>query len=190
MNWNEAAAYCNALSAGGGLAECYDCTGSGSAVTCSPAAAYASPYECPGYRLPTEAEWEYAARAGTTTGTYNGDPDTGTVSCVDSPVLNAIAWYCDNSGATNHAVGSLAANDWGLHDMLGNVWEWCHDWYEMDLGVGAMTDPSGPGAGSYRVARGGSWDHDARYTRAAYRNYFDPGLPYNDMGLRPVRSLP
>ncbi len=89
-------------------------------MTCSPAAAEGSPYECPGHRLPTEAEWEYAARAGTTTGTYNGDPDV--TECSTSAVLHPIAWFCGNSGDTTHAVGTVGTNPWGLYDMLGNVY--------------------------------------------------------------------
>jgi formylglycine-generating enzyme required for sulfatase activity len=187
VSWYEAAAYCNELSGGAGLSQCYDCTGSGASVTCSPAAAYASPYDCPGYRLPTEAEWEYAARAGTTTATYNGDLDV--TDCSSSTVLDPIAWYCGNSGGETHEVGTLDANAWGLYDMLGNVWEWCHDWYD-DYPSGSVTDPWGSGAGSYRVIRGGSWYSDAGGTRAAGRNGVTPGVRNSDIGFRPVRSSP
>ena len=99
------------------------------------------------FRLPTEAEWEYACRAGTTGDRYGN--------------IDVIAWYYSNSGSTTHPVGQKQANAWGLFDTLGNVWEWCQDWYG-DYSAGYQTDPTGPGSGSYRVDRGGSWCDDAR----------------------------
>ena len=113
------------------------------------------------YRLPTEAEWEYAARAGTT-GARHGE-------------LSAIAWYGENSGLLTHPVGRKLANAWGLHDMLGNVWEWTGDWYG-EYPSGAVTDPKGPGSGSYRVVRGGSWNslREGDF-RSAYRYVGPPG---------------
>jgi formylglycine-generating enzyme required for sulfatase activity len=189
VNWHEAAAYANALSTDAGYAECYTCSGSGTGVTCSPSATYATPYDCPGYRLPTEAEWEYAARAGTTWGTYNG---TSTLTGCESPntVLDPIAWFCGNSSGATHAVGDKTAYAWDLYDMLGNVLEWCHDWYVEGLGTGAVTDPWGPVTGSYRVLRGGSWSGYARDARAARRDDYDPGGPGNNIGFRLARSLP
>ena len=175
LSWYEAVAYCNALSDLAGLDRCYDCTGSGASVVCRPSESYSSPYDCPGFRLPTEAEWEYAARAGTTGPSY-GD-------------LSAVAWYSDNSGDTTHRVGQKRANAWGLYDMLGNVWEWCHDWGG-DYPGGSVTDPSGPDAGSSRVIRGGSWYSNARNVRAAYRNGNTPGNRNRYFGLRPVRFIP
>ena len=110
------------------------------------------------YRLPTEAEWEYAARAGTETDTYAGDI---TKPRGKDPVLNRIAWYGENSGGRTHPVGRKAPNAFGLHDMLGNVWEWVGDWYG-DYPGGTVTGPSGPGSGSDRVFRGGGWGGIAR----------------------------
>ena len=125
------------------------------------------------YRLPTEAEWEYAARAGTTEERH-GD-------------LDAIAWYSRNSGGTTHPVGEKAANAWGLHDMIGNVWEWVQDWYGSYPG-GSVTDPTGPGSGSGRVLRGGSWIYFARYCRSAFRGRNSPGNRSNTLGFRLVRE--
>ena len=126
------------------------------------------------YRLPTEAEWEYAARAGTTGDRYGN--------------LNAIAWYADNSGvARPHPVGQKAPNAWGLHDMLGNVWEWVEDWYDSYPG-GAVTDPRGPGSGSHRVHRGGGWLINAGYCRSSNRNYDTPGDRFFNRGFRLLRT--
>jgi cysteine-rich repeat protein len=144
-------------------------------------------YDCTGFRLPTEAEWEYAARAGTTTATYNGDLDSGHLDCTEpNTVLDPIAWFCGNAGSTHHEKGTKNANAWGLYDMLGNVWEWCHDWYASY--PGDVTDPEGPVSGSSRVLRGGSWYNLARYARAADQYHDVPGNRGSDLGLRPARS--
>ena len=125
------------------------------------------------WRLPTEAEWEYAARAGTT-GARPGD-------------LDSIAWHGGNSGSKTHAVGGKQANAWRLHDIMGNVWEWCSDWYG-NYPTGSVTDPSGPRSGSFRVLRGGSWSFGAGLVRSAFRSRFDPGFRNSDLGFRPVLS--
>ena len=126
------------------------------------------------YRLPTEAEWEYAARAGTAGDRYAGNSDP-------------IAWYEENSGDRTHPVGQKAPNAFGLHDMLGNVWEWVQDWYG-DYPGGAVTDPRGPGSGSFRVLRGGSWSSVARSCRASDRYYNSPGTRYDNLGFRLLRA--
>ncbi len=122
-----------------------------------------------GLRLPTEAQWEYACRAG------SDEPRYGS--------LDAIAWHDGNSGNRTHPVKQKAPNRWGLHDMLGNVWEWCTDWYG-PYGMGHAMDPMGPMKGSDRVLRGGSWGLVARGVRAAFRFWFRPGLRYDDVGFR------
>jgi formylglycine-generating enzyme required for sulfatase activity len=188
VNWHEAAAYCNALSAGAGLGLCYSCSGAGRDVTCEPSASYPHPYACPGYRLPTEAEWEYAARAGTTTATYNGTCDARHLR-TDCAPLASIAWFSGNSEQRSHKVAGKTANAWGLYDMLGNVWEWCGDWYASCSG-GSATDPWGPSAGSSRVFRGGSWANYASGARAGHRYGYGPGSRNGYFGFRPVRSLP
>ena len=130
------------------------------------------------YRLPTEAEWEYAARAGTT-GPYFGD-------------LDAIAWYAGNSANQTHPVGQKQPNAWGLYDMQGNVWEWCHDWYEADyyeeLGDEPAVDPRGPATGEYRVMRGGSWYKFLWFLRASSRFGFRPSGRFPHVGFRCVRQ--
>ena len=185
VNWHEAAAYCNALSNRQGSSPCYECTGSGASVSCVPSTSFATPYECPGTRLPTEAEWEYAARAGTTTTTYAGDLEE--MGC-SSEVLRPIAWYCGTIGDRTRRVGTLEPSPWGLYDVLGNVWEWCHDWYD-DYPVGHAIDPTGPPAGANRVLRGASWLNLARDVRAAHR-YWDRAAWRGDRtGFRPVRAV-
>lgn len=187
VSWHEAAAYCSALSDEEGFAPCYSCSGVPPNVECEPAD-FATPYDCPGYRLPTEAEWEYAARAGTTTATYRGNLDPEHLECESpNPVLDPMGWFCGNSDGSTHEIGTLEPNDWGLYDMSGNAMEWCHDWSDSYPG-GAVTDPWGPGAGSFRVFRGGSWADDARYTRAAVRYRFTPGARYRHIVFRPSRS--
>ena len=121
------------------------------------------------YTLPTEAQWEYACRAGTT-GNYAGD-------------LNSMGWYTHNSGNMTHHVGQKQANAWGLFDMHGNVWEWCLDWYSIYPG-GSVTDPIGPSSGTNRVNRGGSWSYTALSCRSATRSWYAPGTRLNTLGFR------
>ena len=121
------------------------------------------------YTLPTEAQWEYACRAGTT-GDYAGN-------------LDGMAWYNQNSGNTTHPAAQKQANAWGLYDMHGNVWEWCRDW-SGDYPGGSVTDPTGPPSGSNRGLRGGCWDGIARYCRSASRSWIEPGNRYYHVGFR------
>ena len=138
-----------------------------------------------GLRLPTEAEWEYAYRAGTTTAfhSYAAQPN----GFNDDTLLGNIAWYYSNAGSQTHAVGGKYANGLGLHDMAGNVWEWCQDWYG-PYTSGSVTNPTGPATGSYRLLRGGSWG-DSSYGCRASRRYYDPpgGIIYSE-GFRAARN--
>ena len=135
------------------------------------------------YRLPTEAEWEYACRAGSETAYYSGNHRSD---------LQRIAWYVENSDKETHDVAQLLPNGFGLYDMSGNVYEWCQDWY--DNGYYAKSpevDPPGPHSGGSRVLRGGSWNCLARYCRSALRDYrFDPTITSNDYGFRVAVSPP
>ena len=136
------------------------------------------------YRLPTEAEWEYAARAGTTTDTYAGDI---TIRHGEEPVLDSIAWYDASRGEEPKAVGQKEPNGWGVYDMLGNVGEWVADWSWRYPG-GTVTDPTGPGSGSRRVHRGGSWSQSATFSTSADRGRYPPDYGDNYLGFRLLRE--
>jgi formylglycine-generating enzyme required for sulfatase activity len=131
------------------------------------------------YHLPTEAEWEYACRAGSKGRFCFGD---------DEAKLEEYAWYVKNSNSKTHPVGQKKPNAWGLYDMHGNVWEWVQDWYG-EYPAGPVTDPTGPASGERRVLRGGSWSYDAGRTRSAYRYYDNPDLRDDDFGFRVARAL-
>ena len=166
ISWLDAVAYANALSRAEGLDPCYDRWGN--------TVVGQSLFDCTGYRLPTEAEWEYAARAGTTESRY-GD-------------VSQVAWCQDNSGRRTRAVGQLTPNAWGLYDMLGNVQEWTHDWYAPYASVD--TNPCGPPSGFHRVLRGGSWYSGPENARAASRDFDEPSYGDRSKGFRLARSAP
>ncbi len=155
VSWNDAILFCNLLSQQSGLQECYLISDNGETVICN--------WEANGYRLPTEAEWQYACKAGTMGYRYGE--------------LDEIAWYQENSEARIHEVGKKLPNAWGLYDMLGNVWEWCWDLYDAEV------------YGSYRVFRGGSWAEKARGCGATCRRRSHPTFRIDDLGFRLARSL-
>jgi sulfatase modifying factor 1 len=169
ISWHEVAEYANALSVADGLTECFTCT-NGFCTTPN------SPYTCDGYRLPTEAEWEYAARAGTDY-VYAGSNTVGDV-----------AWYYSNASSTTHPVAQTLPNDWGLYDMSGNVWEWIWDWYDSGYySSSPSSDPAGPTSASDRVVRGGSWYDVASNARVAGRS--SPPFGRYDIGFRLSRTV-
>ena len=155
ISWHEAIAYCNQLSQQAGLLPCYSISADGENVKWHE--------EANGYRLPTEAEWQYACKAGTTAYQYGE--------------LDQIAWYQENSEGRRHHVGQKAPNAWGLYDMLGNVWEWCYDLYDTEV------------YGTYRIFRGGSWAEEARGCGSTCRRRSHPTLRIDDLGFRLARSI-
>ena len=133
------------------------------------------------YRLPTEAEWEYACRAGSKTAFSFGD---------EAADLGSHGWHDANSGETTHAVGCKRPNKFGLYDMHGNVWEWCSDWYSGKYDASSLgTDPQGPESGTVRVLRGGSWDSELAFARCASRLGCDPDDTSDVVGFRVVLDI-
>jgi formylglycine-generating enzyme required for sulfatase activity len=169
-SWYDAVRFCNALSVKVGLRPAYT-IGGGDAPEVTPL------LSADGFRLPTEAEWECAARAGTAHAYAGGDD------------LDALGWYDENSGDTTHAVGQKRANVWGLHDMSGHVWEWVSDWHGA-YPNGSVTDPQGAPSGSDRVFRGGGWYNSARNARVAFRGGYGPGSRLDFVGFRLARTVP
>ena len=177
VSWYSAVDYCNALSTLEGLDPAYEVDNTN--VSWDRTAN--------GYRLPTEAEWEYACRAGNYTAFYNG-PITDT-SC-DDPNLERIGWYCGNNTPYNtKEVGQKVPNALGLYDMSGNVFEWCWDWYDF-YPRNAVTDPIGPDRGQVRVIRGGGFNDGASRCRSAYRYDESPRDARNNLGLRLAKWAP
>jgi formylglycine-generating enzyme len=165
VSWFDAVRFCNRLSEREGLRPAYRINGED----------VSSDWGADGYRLPTEAEWEFAARAGTD------------LKYAGSDNLDEVGWYDENSDDETHPVGAKKANAWNLHDMSGNVWEWCWDWTG-DYSSGTATDPRCPSSGSIRVCRGGSWFYDAGNARVAYRFGRFPGFRRDYNGFRLSRS--
>lgn len=155
VSWLDAVRYCNALSTATGLRECYQIDGAAFTATLNT--------ESDGFRLPSEAEWEFACRAGTNTARYGE--------------LDDIAWYAENSSGGTHPVGLKQPNAWGFYDMLGNVWEWCEDLYDAEV------------YGPYRLFRGGGWSDGARSCMAMNRRRSHPTFAIDDVGFRVARSL-
>lgn len=207
VSWYDALAFANKLSVANGYAPCYAlsevvcaddspgddataCAANGGIRSASVALdGAASVYECAGYRLPTEAEWEFAARAGTTTALPSGDI-TNTGCGPQDPAANAIAWYCgNNSGKATHVVRTKTANALGIYDTAGNVAEWTWDWYAAATPL-TSSDPTGPESGYYRVVRGGAaFFHGAAMVRSASRAGHTPGYRDKHLGFRVVRTV-
>ncbi len=192
VTWYDCCIYCNRLSQAEGLTPCYYSDASYTTVFDGiPPVTSGKVYwkhSADGYRLPTEAEWEYACRAGTTTAYNNGQDNT---DCDEDPNLDMLGRYKYNGGdSSQHAnVGSYQANNWGLYDMHGNVCEWCWDRYCSRYGSSLpSTDPEGPSFSSLRVVRGGSWCGGAEYCRSASRGYHDPNNRYTSLGFRVLRA--
>ncbi|MEZ4387992.1 MAG: SUMF1/EgtB/PvdO family nonheme iron enzyme [Candidatus Krumholzibacteriia bacterium] len=178
----DAIRYCNLLSARDGLAPAYVIAGEEVAWT----------VDAEGWRLPTEAEWEYACRAGSTTSLAGGE--LAVTGCELDYVLEQFGLYCgndldgDDEETGPFPVGRFRHNAWNLVDMHGNVLEWCWDWYAADLGSSAVVDPRGPATGFVRVLRGGAWSSPAEACRSARRSYLVPGNSNPAVGFRVART--
>ncbi len=186
VSWYDAITYCNKRSLNEGLTPCYTVSGvnfSGSVSVPTSNNATWNEADCNfsanGYRLPTEAEWEYFARGGNVT-------NSGQTTYSGSNTIGNVAWYTENSSSTTHDVKTKAKNSLNLFDMSGNVWEWCWDWYGI---INQDTDSAGASSGSTRVLRGGGWDYDASGCPVAFRNYLvNPSNRRSYFGFRVVRS--
>jgi len=200
VNWFEAASYANLMSDKEGLEPCYDfkhCVGNigqdPSGLVCEDFTITTKTiYDCNGYRLPTDPEWEYAARSGSRSAFYAGDITTRREVgvCVEEPALGAIAWYCSNAGTSTRTVGKLKPNAWGLFDMIGNALEWVNDQSGWVPTAEALTDPEQTyGAGQGRDTRGGGYFGWPGACRAAARVGLSASFRSPGLGFRLVRTL-
>lgn len=181
VSWYEALEFCNSLSIRSGLEPCYTFL-SDDSVQCD--------FLRNGYRLPTEMEWEYAARAGAKWDTHNGNISSTIDGCLPlDPALDELAWYCGNAEFTTHEVAEKQPNQWGLYDMLGNVQEWCWDWYDAYYyAESPLTDARGPSTGNLKSCRGGSWYNQVFLSRLSARLFYRPSNRTNIIGFRIVRK--
>ena len=193
VSWYDALVYCNKRSMAEGLTPCYSISGNtdpkkwGTVPTSSNSTwnAVVCDWNANGYRLPTEAEWEYAARAGDNTVdslTYSGTSDVNK--------LGEYAWYSSNSNSKTHEVGTKLPNAFGLYDMSGNVWEWCWNWYtkSYDTEAEGGSDPTGAAAGYWRVYRGGEWGSNSAGCAVSCRGYNGSCICNSGLGFRVVRA--
>jgi len=173
VRWSDAVKFCNKRSESDGLQPCYDLK------------TWKCNFEANGYRLPTEAEWEYACRAGTTTAYFFGETPAK---------LGDYSWFSKNAGGHPRPAGQKQPNPWGLYDICGNVWEWCNDFYKVDYyQESPRADPRGPNEGKTKVVRGGAWRFSAENCRSGYRYNENPGYAdvcfgYDIYGFRCVRK--
>lgn len=174
VRWSDAVKYCNTRSRQEGLQPCYNTE------------TWECNFNADGYRLPTEAEWEYVCRSGTNTTFYFGD---------NKSELRNFSWFKENSGGRPRPVGQKLPSPWGIFDLYGNVWEWCNDFYQVDYyQQSPEKNPHGPEFGDNKVLRGGSWDSEADQCRSSYRynevpGYTDICFGYDIYGFRCVKNL-
>ena len=195
--WYVSLLFANLLSLQNGFTRCYY-TDAGYTIPVTASNYTTGPFYCnfnaDGYRLPTEGEWEYFARAGAS-GPFSCDEpyynsgNCGSCTPGTHQTLEKYSVYCANNSGRTEVVGSKLPNPWNLKDVHGNVFEWCWDWYADSYPTGTVTDCVGPGSGSYRVVRGGSWYSDAGRCRSAYRHGSTPSAAYDFLGLRLVRTV-
>lgn len=198
VNWYDVVAFCNLLTqADASISESeqvyYSDAGLNNAYTKADVASGENVFvdwTKTGYRLPTEAEWEYAARYIDGTSWNRGDHVSGGPlysDDTDPDKIGDYAWYQGNAGVTTHEVGQRTVNALGLRDMSGNVYEWCYDWHA-DYSGGSETDPTGPESGNDRLQRGGSWFYPGGALRCALRSYISPSGRSADVGFRLCRT--
>jgi len=180
VDFEDCCLFCNRLSERFGFDKCY--SGLGKDLVCD--------FSASGFRLPTEAEWEYACRAGTTSIYYTGDEAFGDCEPGDQAYLECAAWFMNNSNGRVHSVGELAPNAFGLFDTHGNVWEWCWDFYDEHYYASMQAaDPRGPDKGTHRVVRGGCYMSHKEECRSAARGRLWPGKLDPKVGFRIVRTI-
>ena len=182
VTWLDCVSFCNKLSVADGYTKCYTIVNIGYSGNHITSADVSCDFEANGYRLPTEAEWEYACRAGTTTRFHTGDSEFE---------LGRAGWYDDNSGSQKREVAQKEVNEFGLYDTHGNVCEWCWDWHDLDYyetRPDPDSDPTGPETGALRILRGGGWWSIGDHCRSAFRDMHYPHFRDNSNGFRLCRS--